>query len=135
MGLPDSSPKSLFSGRDNNQMHMIRHEAIGPNRDGVARAPLSHEVNVGAVVRVIEEGPLSPVSSLRDVVRSTRDDNSGDPCHRCSLLVALHLQRMDEMSEFQNPKRENSGPSIEASNPVKLGAASPESNSNKAMTT
>jgi hypothetical protein len=106
MSLPDGMPQASLSGRDNDKMHMVGHEAIDPNRDLMTRAPLGHEINVGKIVRMDKEGPLSPVSSLCNVMRDTWHDNPGDPCHNCSLQVVTHPWRTNKVFEFQNLKAE-----------------------------
>ncbi len=55
---------------------MIRHKAIRPNHHvGVARL-LRQQLAIDFVVAIPEKYRFSPVSSLRDVVRHTRNDDA-----------------------------------------------------------
>jgi hypothetical protein len=56
-------PKRFGLG-DNDQQHMIRHKAICPNRYAATAAPLGHELDVGHVIAITKERPLSTISSL-----------------------------------------------------------------------
>jgi hypothetical protein len=53
-------------------MHMIRHKTICPNRHAATATPLGHELDIGLVIVIIKERPLSTISSLCYVVWYSR---------------------------------------------------------------
>ena len=50
--------------------------------DLVSSASVNHKLEIALVIFVTEESPLTRVSSLGDVVWSTRYNNSRQSCHR-----------------------------------------------------
>jgi hypothetical protein len=71
-------------GRDQDQMHVVRHQAPGPDVD-VGRATMAGEqVAVERIVLVAEERPGSPVATLGDMVRETGDDDTSKAGHAAS---------------------------------------------------
>jgi hypothetical protein len=72
MSLTDCTAQSSFRAGDNDQMHMIRHKAICPNRYAATATPLGHKLDVGLVIVIKKECPLSTISSLCYVVGYSR---------------------------------------------------------------
>jgi hypothetical protein len=70
--FPDRLPQAIFGFRNSNQMDMIRHQAIRPDRDVTPAAPLGHQGQVGPVIFVMEEGLHSSIPALGDMVGNTR---------------------------------------------------------------
>jgi hypothetical protein len=62
-------------------MHMIRHEAICPYRHVGTAAPLSHEPDVGFVILITKEHPLTTIPSLRYMMWSSRSYYSRESSH------------------------------------------------------
>jgi hypothetical protein len=67
-------------------MDVIGHEAIRPDLDAASVAPLGDERHVEEVVVVAEEGLLSAVSTLRDVMRKIRDDGARETRHAPGIM-------------------------------------------------
>ena len=67
--------------RDRDQMSMVWHQAIAPNRHPLFAAPLGHQFQVGRVVSVVEERLLSAVAPLGNVVGHAGYDQSRQSCH------------------------------------------------------
>jgi hypothetical protein len=67
--LADRRRQSVCLFRHGNQVNVVAHEAVGPNRYTVMRAPRGHEIDIDPKVIVPEKGVLPPVAPLGDVVR------------------------------------------------------------------
>jgi hypothetical protein len=76
VGLADGPAQGVSCRRDNDQMNMIRHEAVRPDADLVLAAPLDKQVKVRAVVILAEERRLPPIAPLRDMMWTIRNHNS-----------------------------------------------------------
>jgi hypothetical protein len=53
---------------------MIGHQAIGPDFDIILLATLSHKMDVMLIVFILEEGLLTSITSLNDMVRTIWND-------------------------------------------------------------
>jgi hypothetical protein len=67
-------------GRED-EMDMVRHETISPDRDVEFPARLRQPISVQFVIAVVEKNPFAPVAALRDVMGRTGDDDAGDAGH------------------------------------------------------
>ncbi len=81
MGLADRPAQPLGGLGGGDEVDVVRHQAIGPDLDAAALAPLCHQVQIGAVVGVAEEGLLPTVAPLGDLVRATRCDHASQSRH------------------------------------------------------
>jgi len=68
MCLADCATQALGGLRDNDQVSMVGHHALRPDRDLLCAAELRHELDVVLVVFLAEERLLSGVSPLGDMV-------------------------------------------------------------------
>jgi len=75
MSLAESSPQPVLRLRHGNQVNVIGHQAIGPNLDPSLSAPVSHQFQISRIVFIAEERLLPTISSLRYVMRQTRNRN------------------------------------------------------------
>jgi hypothetical protein len=64
---------------------VVGHQAVRPHLDLAAAAPLAQQRQIRAVIILLEEGLLSPIPTLRDVVGDARNHNSRQSCHAESL--------------------------------------------------
>jgi len=60
--------KSFLLRRDGNEMHMIRHETVGPDFHITISTPLGHQAQIDPVVFIAEKSLLTAISALNDVV-------------------------------------------------------------------
>ena len=81
MRFANSHPQPLFFFRHGNEMDMIWHQTITPNRDVELSAPLGHQGQVGLIVFVAEKSLHPPISTLSHVVRNTGSYDTGDSWH------------------------------------------------------
>jgi len=68
-------------GRDQNEMHMVRHQAPGPHFDRGLAGMGSQQVAVQRIVAVLEERPGAAIATLRDMVRMTGNDDASEAGH------------------------------------------------------
>ncbi len=81
MCLADGATQALGGLQDNDQMNMIGHQAICPDRDLLCAAELRHELEVVLVVFLTEERLLSAVSPLGDMVGHVRSYHTCQSSH------------------------------------------------------
>jgi len=76
------SEPSGVGGRED-QMHVVGHQAIGPDLDAEFGAGRGEPIAIEGVVLVAEENALAAVASLRDMMRRAGKDDAGDARHAC----------------------------------------------------
>src|SRR5882672_10635693 len=72
-------------------MDVIGHEAIRPDLDAASVAPFGHQRHVQEVIVVAEEGLLSAISALRDVMRKIRDNGARETRHPPGIIVGSDI--------------------------------------------
>ena len=82
VGYPKQSGKAIRLVWHEDQMHVIRHQAVSQHINADLGLVLGQQIQISLIVFVQEEGFLAPISSLRDVMRVVGNHNSGHPCHR-----------------------------------------------------
>ncbi len=93
MCLADGATQALGGLRDNDQVNMIGHQAICPDRDPLCAAELRDELEIVMVVFLTEERLLSVVSPLGDMVGHARSYDTCQSSHGGKLARfarALH---------------------------------------------
>jgi hypothetical protein len=63
------------------EMNMVRHQAIGPTGDAVALQAPPHQIQIDRLIAGFEEYALPPIAALGDVMRRARDDHPRPPRH------------------------------------------------------
>ena len=81
--------QTIFRFRYGNEMGMVWHQAITPNRYVELSAPLGHQGQVRLIVFITEESLHSPISTLGHVMRSTGGDYTGNSGHGRIVLPAM----------------------------------------------
>ncbi len=75
-------PMETLGGlRYRDEVHVIRHEAIRDYLHAIAFGMNFQQSEVGHLIRGAEEDRLAVVAALGEVVRNTRDQNSGATRH------------------------------------------------------
>ena len=69
-------PQAVLRLRHGNQMNVIGHQAIGPDRNATLFTPLRHQFHIGRVGLVTEKRLLPTIPALGHVMRQTRNDQS-----------------------------------------------------------
>jgi hypothetical protein len=59
-------------------MHMVWHQAIGPALNAVGPAALCQKIAVERIIAVFQKDRLTPVATLRHMVRQIRDGDAGE---------------------------------------------------------
>jgi len=82
MSLSDGSRKPLLVLGHCHQMHMVWHQAIGPDLNPFLPAPHGHQSQVCLIVRRAEEDCLPSVATLHHMMRHSDRNDSGYPGHK-----------------------------------------------------
>jgi hypothetical protein len=90
--LGNRTAQSVLFARRHDEVHVVRHRAIGPNLRPAAIARGRHEVLVLREVLVREKHLLATIATLRDVMRKTGGYDACDSVHR------VHRHHEDEIS-------------------------------------
>ena len=85
----DSNSQAILSLRHGHEVDVVWHEAVAPDCDGIAGAPLVHQIDVCLVVFIREKGLLPAVAALCDVVGETGCNSSRDSGHDGDIGEAL----------------------------------------------
>jgi hypothetical protein len=56
-------------------MHMVGHQAVGPDLDAALAGLFGQQVAVDLLIPILEEDRLAPVAALGHVVRKAGDDS------------------------------------------------------------
>ena len=83
--LADGATQALGGLRDNDQVSMVGHQAICPDRDLLSASKMCHELEVVLVVFLTEERLLSAVSPLGDMVGHARSYHTCKSSHAGKL--------------------------------------------------
>src|SRR5271157_5383719 len=81
MCLADGATQALGRLRDNDQVNMIGHQAIYPDRDLLCAAESRDELEVVLVIFITKERLLSAVSPLGDMVGHARSYHTCQSSH------------------------------------------------------
>ncbi len=68
-------------------VNMVWYKAIAPDCHITLLAPLSHEVNIHLVIIITEEGWLSSITTLSNMVWIPWGNGSRNPCHKVKLFL------------------------------------------------
>ena len=78
----------ILQSRLPHEMDVVGHQAIAKYVEAEARAVLAEEFEVRTAVVINEENILTVVAALNNVVRLTRNDDSGHARHADNLPLA-----------------------------------------------
>ena len=78
MRLAERPPQPLRRLRGQDQMDVVRHQAIGPYRDPFAPAGLMQKIAIERVIVVAEEHFFAPIAALGHVMRQIGNDKPAD---------------------------------------------------------
>ena len=89
MCLPNGEPKGILFFRNSYQVNVVRHQTIRPYVNAVSPAPFGHQVNIGGIIGIEEKSPLTPVTTLCDVMGKARGDYPCYSRHMFPLIIVL----------------------------------------------
>ncbi len=87
MSLADGPPKRLPSLGNEDQVNVIRHQAIGPDADALPAAHFCEKIAIKFVVIRAEKHLLASVAALRHEVGKTGDDKTSDASQRMRAVA------------------------------------------------
>ncbi len=85
VGLAQRGAQPVLARRHENEMDVVGHQAIGPNRRVHLAAPFAEQGEIVLVVAVLEEHRQAPRAALGHVMRVSGDDQSRRSWHRWSV--------------------------------------------------
>lgn len=83
--LANAVTQPLLALRHCNEMHMIRHQAVGPDNHFPPRAPFCHEFAIDLIVPVAKEGFKPAVAPLSDMMWHVGRHDPRDTCHASKI--------------------------------------------------
>ena len=95
MRLADRASQSIGRLWDRDQVHVIGHQAVGPDRDVLSAAEPGHQFQVALVILVTEESLLPAVPPLSDVMRQARCNTRADRAITASYSLILPRSRIE----------------------------------------
>jgi len=81
MNALQQAGQTLLSLRDQNQMDVIGHEAIGLDRNAIVAGEFPEQIEVEQAIFLTIKDFLAIIAPLRDVMRDTRDDDAVGSWH------------------------------------------------------
>jgi hypothetical protein len=85
VGLAERACQRAGVGRNEHEVDVVGHQAIGPHLDRGLAALLGEEIAIERVVGRFEEDRLTAVAALGHVMRMAGDDDTGEACHARSV--------------------------------------------------
>jgi len=79
--LADGPPEGIGLRRHEDQLNVVRHQALSPYLDASLERLLGQQIAVDLLAAFLEEDGFAPVATLRDVVRKTRNHNVRQSSH------------------------------------------------------
>jgi len=97
MRFADRPPQRLPAVGDQDQMDMIGHQAVGPDRDTMLAALLTQQIAIEFVVGIGEKHVLAPISALGDMMGQTGNDETSDAGHEVNSGTGKGDRHLNEM--------------------------------------
>ncbi len=85
MRLADRPGESHLIRRRQDQVDVVRHQAIGPALDAISLQLHGQQVEIDLLVAGFEENSLPPVAALSDTVRHAGNDHTSKAGHSHSI--------------------------------------------------
>ena len=81
VGFADSAAQVVRTHRLQDQMDVVWHQAIGPDRDSCLQGLLGKQVEIDFVVAIFKEDGLAAVAALGDMVGKPWNHDTRQTCH------------------------------------------------------
>ena len=81
MRVREGAPQPVSIGRDDDQMHVVRHQAIAPDLGLGLDRRFREQVAIQRIILIIEEGRLTSIAALRHMVREAWKHQTGKSRH------------------------------------------------------
>lgn len=85
--MPKCPAQRISITRHGNDMHMVGHQPVGPYFDTMPLSRLRQQIEIQRIIALLEKRPLSPVATLRDMVRNAGQNDAGKAGYRCWLTL------------------------------------------------
>ncbi|HEY1607488.1 MAG TPA: hypothetical protein VGF77_18020 [Allosphingosinicella sp.] len=91
MRIGECAPQPVLIGRNDDHMHVVRHQAVAPNFGvGLVRR-LGEQIAIEPIIAVLEEGLLPAIPALRHMIGVTRQDETGKARHASDIAHFVYL--------------------------------------------
>ena len=77
----EGAPQSVGVGRHDDDVNVIRHQAIGPDLGARLGRGVSQQRSIEDIIALLEEGLFAPIAALGYVVRQARQDEAREADH------------------------------------------------------
>ena len=84
-GLADGASQAVGALGHGHEVNVVRHQAVGPHLDATDGASLRHQGEVHLIVLAAQEGLLTAVAALGDVVGHPRHHHASESGHAPTL--------------------------------------------------
>jgi hypothetical protein len=74
-------PQPIIVGRDQDQVHMVRHQTPRPDLDLRRAACRAKQIAIECIVIIVEKRPRPAIAALGDMMRQTGNDDAGKSGH------------------------------------------------------
>src|SRR5665213_1459187 len=74
-------PQPVLVAGHRDDVEVVGHQAIGPDRHLRPRRRLGYEIEVERIIAILEEHPLAPVAPLGDMMGDAWEHDAGESCH------------------------------------------------------
>lgn len=98
---PDALRQGVASGGHGEQMHMVAHQAIGPNLNTKAPGTLAQHLQVKAAVIICKKDLRAQIAPMGDMMRAAWKNYAGAAWHRVEIVV----RELAESSVIGTPVR------------------------------
>ena len=97
-----SAPQSIFIARQDNQVNVVRHQAIAPDFAARLARGFAQQVLVKLVVAIFKEGLAAPVAPLGHMMRTSGNNNARKACRGEQNTNLVHLVNCHRNSVIPN---------------------------------
>ena len=81
MGFTDCPGQPAFVGRRQDEMDVVKHQAIGAAIDGVPLELRGHKIEIDLFVARLEEDAFATIATLCYMVRNAENNHAGEAGH------------------------------------------------------
>jgi hypothetical protein len=87
MRVGERAPQPVLVGRHDDQMAVVRHQAIAPDLGAGLVRRLCEKIAIEPIIAILEEGLLAAIPTLRHVIGVTGQDETRKAGHSAMSLI------------------------------------------------
>ena len=93
MHEPEGPPLSVHIFGHGDDVNMVGHQAIGPDRHARLPRSLRQQIDIQRIIAIFKKRPLPPVATLRDVMRDAWKDEARKAGHDAIRFAPSEVER------------------------------------------